>query len=100
VAHKNAFTNQTGTIGDGRVFVFGTMGIIRALDAKSGSELWTTAIPGYHEQMRKESDGGIYKPRSRAYCHGLNLVGGVVIAPMGFSDSKMVGINAKTGKVL
>lgn len=100
IAHKSAFSNQTGCLGDGRVFVFGTLGVVRALDAQTGEELWSTAIPGYAEQMQAETSDGKYKPVSRSYAHGLNLIGGVVICPTGISSSKMAGIDAKSGKVL
>ena len=100
IAHKTALTNQTGCLGDGRVFVFGTMGVVRALDAETGKELWATTIPGYAKQMEKETADGKYNPVSRAYCHGLNLIDGVVVCPTGTRGCKMAGIDAKTGKLL
>ena len=100
IAHKSAFSNQTGCLGDGRVFVFGTLGVVRALDAQTGEELWSTAIPGYVKHMQAETADGKYQPVSRSYAHGLNLIDGVVICPTGISSCKMAGIDAKSGKVL
>lgn len=103
VAHKSAFNNQTGCVGDDTVFAFGTMGVVRALDAKSGKQLWSTPIPGYHDHMRKERQqiiGGVHKPRSREYAHGLNYIGGVVVVPTGVSECGLAGLDGKTGKLL
>jgi len=103
VAHKSAFSNQTGCVGDDTVFAFGTMGVVRALDAKTGRQLWSTPIPGYHEHMRTERQqimGGVHKPRSREYAHGLNYIGGVVIVPTGVSECGLAGLDGKTGKLL
>jgi outer membrane protein assembly factor BamB len=100
VGHKTALTNHTGCAGDGRVYAFSSIGVVRALDATTGKQLWETPIPGYHEAMKNLRDSGIAKPMSRSYAHGLNYIGSVVVAPTGTGRSGLAGFDGKTGELL
>jgi outer membrane protein assembly factor BamB len=102
--HKCSLTNHTGVIADGKVYVFGAMGVVRCVDAETGEVAWTTRVPGYADFM----DGFLAKcletqnvhAPTRSFCHGLNVSGPVVLAPDSIGACGVVGLDAETGKVL
>ncbi len=102
--HKCSLTNHTPAAADGNVFVFGSLGIVRCVDGQSGEVLWSAAVPGYSETMKKFQKQclerrNVHAP-TRAFCHGLNVIGGVVVAPDGIGACGLVGLDSKNGKVL
>ncbi len=102
--HKCSLTNHTGVAADGKIFVFGALGIVRCVDARSGNMCWQTAVPGYSAFMRQlktraMNQRHLHAP-TRSFCHGLNISGNTVIAPDGISRCGLVGLNAANGRVL
>jgi outer membrane protein assembly factor BamB len=102
--HKVAITNHTGTAGDGRVYVLGALGIVRALEAATGKVLWATPLSGLagamQEVKQKALETGDIPNMTRSFAHGLNFIDGVVVAPNGTGQSGLVGLNAETGAEL
>jgi outer membrane protein assembly factor BamB len=104
--HKASINNHTGVAAEGRVFVFGSLGILSCLDAETGKVQWRQKIPGYHgltKWWRKESLENPAKPpyRSRTWNHGLNVSGSVVIAPTKpGKNCGIVAFDVKSGKQL
>lgn len=103
-SHKCGLTNHTGAIADGRVFVFGTMGVVRCVDAETGKTRWRADVPGYSDYMKKLKakalrDRHLAAP-TRSFCHGLNVSGSVVVAPDGIGSCGLVGLDARTGRAL
>jgi len=101
--HKCSLTNHTGAVADGVVYVFGALGIVRAVDGSTGKVLWSTAVPGYHDFMvelkkRSLAARSLDAP-SRSFCHGLNVVGPVVVAPSSRGAGGAVAIDRNTGTV-
>ena len=101
--HKCSLTNHTGVIADGNVYVFGGLGIIRCVDAKTGDVRWSAEIPGYHDTMQtflsKCLETKNVWASSRSFCHGLNIAGDTLLAPDGIGECGIVGFDAKTGEV-
>lgn len=101
--HKCSLTNHTGAWSDGVVYVFGALGIVRAVDGSSGKVKWSAAVPGYHEAMVELKEKSLARRSldapSRSFCHGLNAVGPVVVAPTSRGAGGVVGIDRATGKV-
>ncbi len=101
--HKCSLTNHTGVIAHGNVYVFGSMGDVRCVDAKTGKQVWATAVPGYAEYMdkflAKSIEQKITRAPTRSFCHGLNVAGDVVLAPDGIGTCGVVALDAKTGRV-
>ena len=101
--HKCSLTNHTGVIADGNVYVFGGLGIIRCVDAKTGAVRWSRKLPGYHDTMQAFlakclETKNVWAP-TRSFCHGLNIAGDVLLAPDGIGECGVVGIDAQTGDV-
>ena len=107
-SHKCGLTNHTGTVaeidGEGRVFVFGAMGIVRCVAAETGRVLWAAAVPGYSDYMAKLKAKALAARHlaapTRSFCHGLNVSGTTVVAPDGIGSCGLVGLDGRTGKVL
>jgi len=101
-AHKCGLTNHTGVIANGRVYVFGGMGIVRCVDAETGRQLWSRSVPGYAETMKellaKSIEQKILRAPTRSFCHALNVSGEMVLAPDGIGACGVVALDAKTGK--
>ncbi len=105
--HKGALTNNTGCIGDGRVYVFGALGIIRCLDAETGEQIWAKNAPGLYEQMYqcREEAHATRETRDppcggRSNCNALNYIGGRVIVPTAYASSGLSGLDGATGDVV
>ncbi len=102
--HKCSLTNHTGAVADGRVFVFGAMGVVRCVDAETGEARWAAEVPGYADAMKgflaKCLETRNVAAPTRSFCHGLNVAGGTVVAPDGPGACGVVGLDAASGKVL
>ena len=102
--HKCSLTNHTGAVADGKVFVFGALGIVRCVSADTGEVLWRTEVPGYSDYMRKFKADALAKRNiaapTRSFLHGLSTGGAAVIAPDGIGACGLVGLDAASGKVL
>lgn len=102
--HKDSLTNHTGVFHDGKMFVFGALGIVRAVEAATGKTLWATDVPGYSALMRKMKATALERrdlsAPSRSFCHGLNVAGNTIIAPDGIGMCGLVGLDANTGKAM
>ncbi|MEQ8784813.1 MAG: PQQ-like beta-propeller repeat protein [Pirellulaceae bacterium] len=101
--HKCSLTNHTGVVAEGKVFVFGALGVVRCVDADNGKLLWRTEVPGYADYMqafkaKALEQRNIWAP-TRSFCHGLNISGDTVIAPDGIGECGLVGLSADTGEV-
>lgn len=101
--HKCSLTNHTGVISNGFVFVFGSMGIVRCVDAKTGKERWSAKVPGYNDTMsdllEKSLQQKITRAPTRSFCHALNVSGDVVLAPDRIDSSGLVALDTATGQV-
>jgi outer membrane protein assembly factor BamB len=101
--HKCSLTNHTGVVADGKVYVFGALGVVRCVDAETGQTLWRTEAPGYHEFMsdfkaKAFQKRNVWAP-TRSFCHGLNISGKTVMAPDGIGECGLVGLDAATGEI-
>ena len=107
-SHKCGLTNHTGAVaeidGKGRVFVFGALGVVRCVDADTGEVRWAAPVPGYRETMSKLKAKSLTARHlaapTRSFCHGLNVSGTTVVAPDGIGSCGLVGLAARTGKLL
>ena len=102
--HKCALTNHTPYATADRVFAFGSLGVLRCLEAATGKVIWESNVPGYSETMAKikanalaEETGGY---PSRSFCHALNFADDVVLAPTGINACGLAAFNSATGKLL
>ena len=104
--HKCGLTNHTGCATAERVYVFGSLGVVRCLSAADGSVLWETPVPGYHQTQAALKAKCLKAERAdvptRSFCHALNLAEpeGVLLAPAAPGDGGIVGLSAADGKVL
>jgi outer membrane protein assembly factor BamB len=103
--HKCALTNHTGYATADRVFAFGSLGVVRCLDAATGKPLWETPVPGYAGPMAKMKQDWLARPeypqqRTRSFCHALAFADGVLLAPTGPNACGVAGLAADTGKIL
>jgi len=102
--HKGALTNNTGCIGDGRVYVFGALGIIRCLDAQTGKMLWSKNLPKYYNTMmyhkNRAYEKGDLGGGGRGNCNFINYIGGVVVGPTHLDESGICGLDGATGDSL
>ncbi len=102
--HKGALTNNTGCIGDGNWYIFGALGIVRAVDLGTGQVKWTQNLPRYYETMmrnkQKALDEGKMEGGGRGNCNFINYIGGVVVGPTELGESGISGLDAETGEIL
>jgi outer membrane protein assembly factor BamB len=102
--HKCSLTNHTGAFHDGKMHVFGALGIVRAVDVANGRTVWATDVPDYSARMRRLKADSLRMRRidapTRSFCHGLNVAGNTIVAPDGIGACGLVGLDAATGRVL
>ncbi len=102
--HKCALTNFTGVASEGKIYVLGGTGIVRCVDAESGKQVWSTPVPGLHDELASLKAKALEKRSldvpTRRFAHALNISGGVVLAPDISGPGGLVGIEAATGIVL
>ncbi len=102
--HKGALTNNTGCIGGGKWYIFGALGIIRAVDLETGQVEWTRNLPKYYDTMLKNKqkalDEGKMDGGGRGNCNFINYIGGIVVGPTELGESGITGLDAETGDVL
>jgi outer membrane protein assembly factor BamB len=101
--HKCSLTCFTGAAGNGRVYVIGGTGWVRALDAETGRQAWSVAVPGLAESLGKMKADALAKRSldapTRTFCKALTLAGDLVLAPDGYGACGVVALDAATGAV-
>lgn len=81
----------TPVIADGRVYLFGAFGDLFCLDLKTGENLWQINL-----RIEFEPDD---EPKWGA-CSTPLLVNGIVVVNPGAKEASLVGLDAKSGKIL
>lgn len=96
-------TNHTGVVALGNVYMFGSMGIVRCVEAETGKQKWSARVPGYADFMdaflAKSIKEQITRAPTRSFCHALNASGDVVLAPDGIDTCGIVALDARTGEL-
>ncbi|HEX4504869.1 MAG TPA: PQQ-binding-like beta-propeller repeat protein [Alphaproteobacteria bacterium] len=84
-------------VGQGLVYVGLMEGVVVALDEKTGVPVWTQTIA---EQAAAGGQGGQWVAGAPAYVDGVVIVGlSGARSPVDRNDGRVVGLDAKTGKV-
>ncbi len=103
-AGKNARLAATPVVADGHVYVIDTMAYVRAFDAQSGHQLWSTQLKGKAGPALKQAGiGGLlgrkeHKRFSNSlFGGGVSYDDGKLVATTGLGD--VAELDAATGKV-
>lgn len=102
--HKAALTNHTPVLTEDRIYVMGSMGMLRCLNLTDGAAVWSGSIPQFYEEMSAHLSEALEERKtpylSRSFAHALSYADGVIVAPTGRGACGLAGFDATSGELL